>query len=105
MASATRRKFIGGNFKSNGSHASLGPLIEGFNSSGAIPADTDVVIAPSAIHIEYVRSKLRADFNVMVQNIHSSPKSGAFTGEVTLPMLEGESQTSPIVASVGVGVV
>ena len=50
------------------------------NGMGALPARAEVVVAPSALHVEGVRAALRPDVGVALQDVHSAPKLGAYTG-------------------------
>ena len=44
----------------------------------------EVVIAPPAIYVDFVRSELRKDLSVGIQNCYKVA-SGAFTGEIRFP--------------------
>ncbi|KAK8802617.1 hypothetical protein WA171_006293 [Blastocystis sp. BT1] len=83
-----RRLFIGGNWKCNGTKASLTDLINTFNAAGEIKADRDVVIAPTAIHIGFVQGLLRPEIQIAAQNIWKVNGYGAYTGELCAPMLK-----------------
>jgi triosephosphate isomerase len=50
------------------------------NGMGELPAAAEVVVAPSALHAEGVRAALRPEVGVALQDVHSAPKLGAFTG-------------------------
>lgn len=87
----TRRiALVGGNWKSNGTVATVEELVKGLNE-GMGQIDTSkvqVVVAPSAIHLSLpaIRETLdRAVFAVSAQNAYH--EKGAFTGEVNLDML------------------
>ena len=54
---------------------------------GVVILFVDVVVAPPAVYMEYVRSKLNAQIGVAAQNCYKAEK-GAFTGDIryiTLP--------------------
>lgn len=84
----TRKPFVGGNFKSNGTKESLASLISSFNG---LKKDNcpDVYIFPSLIHIQLVQELLTKGggiINVGSQNV-SSTGNGPYTGEVNCEML------------------
>jgi triosephosphate isomerase len=57
--SNARRPFIGGNWKMYGTKASVTALttaLMGF--PGKYPANVEVVVAPTALHLDYVMTKL-----------------------------------------------
>jgi len=78
---AHRRFFVGGNFKMNGTLASLNKLVEGLNSA-TLDAQVEVVVAPPTIQVIACRQALRADVAVATQNVYEKA-SGAFTGEIS----------------------
>jgi len=82
----SRKFFVGGNWKCNGTKASNAELIAGLNAAQIVP-DVEVVVAPIALHIESVRAQLRKDFEVGAQNIYFESK-GAFTGEISAEQLK-----------------
>ena len=51
---STAKFFIGGNWKCNGTHASVEKLVADLNA-GDVPGDVDIVVAPPFIYIDYVR--------------------------------------------------
>ena len=59
------------------------------NEAGEFPENTDVVVAPTALHLGAVADKLRKDVNVACQNIGKNAAPGAFTGELTAGMVKG----------------
>lgn len=60
--------------------AAIGALTQSFLSS------TEVVVAPSAIHLALVRENLRPEIGVAAQNVFDKP-NGAFTGELSVAQL------------------
>jgi triosephosphate isomerase len=46
----------------------------------SIPAGVEVVIAPSALHIEHVKATLRPDVGIAIQDVHFKAALGAYTG-------------------------
>lgn len=86
--SATRKPFVGGNWKANGNTKSNAALIQVLNSAPVDQFDAskvDVIVAPSTIHITSVQAQLRNDIGVSAQNCYMD--SGAFTGETSVDML------------------
>jgi hypothetical protein len=45
-----------------------------------LPSIAEVLIAPSALHIDAVKSALRPDVAVAIQDIHTAKVSGASSG-------------------------
>ena len=83
-----RKAFIGGNWKCNGTKESVAKLVDTLNQGGQKPANTEVICAPTALHLDYVKSNLRADYQVCAQNIWSASGYGAYTGELTASMVK-----------------
>eukprot|EP00698_Gefionella_okellyi_P015973 TRINITY_DN4541_c0_g1_i1.p1 TRINITY_DN4541_c0_g1~~TRINITY_DN4541_c0_g1_i1.p1 ORF type:complete len:250 (+),score=62.93 TRINITY_DN4541_c0_g1_i1:206-955(+) len=79
----SRKFFVGGNWKCNGTRDSITSLTKILASADA--SQSEVVVAPSFVHMELVRSLIRADFAIAAQNCWL--KNGAYTGEVTPDML------------------
>lgn len=81
----TRKFFVGGNWKMNGSQATNKGLVEALNS---VKFDNvEVVVSPPFIYLDAVRKALRPEIELAAQNIHTE-KSGAFTGEISAEMLK-----------------
>jgi len=84
----SRKFFVGGNWKMNGSKNTNLSLIEGLNKGPRPDKSTmDLLVAPPIVYLSQVQHDLSSDFLVGAQNIHSDP-SGAFTGEVSPTMLK-----------------
>jgi len=81
-----RRFFVGGNWKMNGTKASIDKIIE-FLNAGPIDENTDVVVGCPPIYLDYVRSKLDAKIGVAAQNCYKAEK-GAFTAEISPQMIK-----------------
>mmetsp|Transcript_10128 Transcript_10128/g.25689 ORF Transcript_10128/g.25689 Transcript_10128/m.25689 type:complete len:288 (+) Transcript_10128:90-953(+) len=77
--------FVGGNWKCNGSKDSVAKLVAELNS-GSFPANTEVVCAPTFLHLGYVKDNLDSKFQVAAQNCWVG-SNGAFTGEISSEML------------------
>lgn len=77
---------VAANWKCNGSKQSIQELIEVFNQH-SISHNVQCVIAPTFIHIPLVQQLLKnPKFVISAEN--AIAKSGAFTGEVSLPILK-----------------
>lgn len=82
-----RTYLIGGNWKCNGTIASLEQLISDFNAAGPIPANAEVVIGAPSIHIPLCLMTLRKDIAIAAQNC-SLTGMGAYTGEIAASQLK-----------------
>ncbi|HHJ13322.1 MAG TPA: triose-phosphate isomerase [Gammaproteobacteria bacterium] len=82
-----RQTLVAGNWKLNGSLESVKELVAGILAGIADTGDTQVAVCPPFVYIPLV-SNLLADSKVAVgsQDV-SDQESGAFTGEVSGPML------------------
>lgn len=85
----TQRTFwVGGNWKCNGTLASVDALVAGLNAlAGALPPRSalDAVVAPVALHVLRVQAALDPRFALAAQTCHAA--SGAFTGELAAAQL------------------
>mmetsp|Transcript_27732 Transcript_27732/g.71370 ORF Transcript_27732/g.71370 Transcript_27732/m.71370 type:complete len:251 (-) Transcript_27732:162-914(-) len=77
--------FVGGNWKCNGDGASVKTLVDELNA-GSVPADVEVVCAPTFVHLDRVQATLGPSYSVAAQNCWTGP-GGAFTGEIAAEML------------------
>ncbi|XP_071805093.1 triosephosphate isomerase-like [Asterias amurensis] len=84
MASG-RDFFVGGNWKMNGSKASIDEILH-FLKEAEVPENTDVVVSPPAVYLSYVQERLPAKISTAAQNCYKVDK-GAFTGEISPAML------------------
>eukprot|EP00640_Fibrocapsa_japonica_P000961 CAMPEP_0113952418 /NCGR_PEP_ID=MMETSP1339-20121228/90405_1 /TAXON_ID=94617 /ORGANISM="Fibrocapsa japonica" /LENGTH=854 /DNA_ID=CAMNT_0000961029 /DNA_START=6 /DNA_END=2566 /DNA_ORIENTATION=- /assembly_acc=CAM_ASM_000762 len=84
----TRKRFVGGNWKSNGTKAAVAKLVKMFNGFDYPTTDVDVVVAPTWLHIDYVQKNVTPNVQVASQNIAVAEGKGAYTGEVTAAMLK-----------------
>ncbi|GIQ89311.1 triosephosphate isomerase, partial [Kipferlia bialata] len=82
-----RTPVLGGNWKCNGTKASVEKLVSVFNAGAFPAADMDIVIAPPAIHIGMVEASLTKRVELATQNCYVKP-SGAYTGELSVPMIK-----------------
>eukprot|EP01054_Gregarina_sp_Poly1_P010613 Gregarina_sp_Poly_1__10612@NODE_793_length_6259_cov_699_484819_g455_i1_p2_GENE_NODE_793_length_6259_cov_699_484819_g455_i1NODE_793_length_6259_cov_699_484819_g455_i1_p2_ORF_typecomplete_len254_score48_69TIM/PF00121_18/2_2e92CutC/PF03932_14/0_0016_NODE_793_length_6259_cov_699_484819_g455_i154546215 len=83
----SRKPWVGGNWKCNGSKGLIKDLAEAFNGTKFEPSAIDVAIFPTAVHIPYTRELLESKFIVGSQNI-SRTGSGAYTGEHSVDILK-----------------
>ncbi|CAE8620027.1 unnamed protein product [Polarella glacialis] len=93
LMAAKRRFFIGGNWKANGSPASVKQLIEELNSAKLevdTSKDVEVVCSPPFVYLSQVKSDLRKDYAVAAQNMWDKAP-GAWTGETPAAMLKDMS--------------
>lgn len=86
LQASSAKFFVGGNWKCNGTHASVEKLVADLNA-GAVPSDIDIVVAPPFIYIDYVRANIAASYQVAAQNCWTKP-DGAFTGEISAEMIK-----------------
>ena len=84
---ASRKPFVGGNWKCNGTVKSNADLAKALAGSLSQYTNTvDVVVAPTAIHVAQAVNDLKGSgVHVAVQNV-SKTKNGAFTGEISAEM-------------------
>lgn len=83
-----RRPLVAGNWKMNGTCASVGELTLSLNEV-ALPESVDVVVLPPYIYIDRVVSGLASSLiGVGAQNCSVKPGFGALTGEVSAAQLK-----------------
>eukprot|EP00182_Erythrolobus_australicus_P004604 CAMPEP_0185831756 /NCGR_PEP_ID=MMETSP1353-20130828/1689_1 /TAXON_ID=1077150 /ORGANISM="Erythrolobus australicus, Strain CCMP3124" /LENGTH=253 /DNA_ID=CAMNT_0028529863 /DNA_START=83 /DNA_END=844 /DNA_ORIENTATION=+ len=81
------RKFcVGGNWKCNGTKASIEALCKDLEGEEVDGGKVEVVCFPPAIYATYARELLRKDFQMGLQNCWVG-KGGAFTGEIAAEMI------------------
>ena len=84
----SRKPFIAGNWKMNNTIAEAEELIQGLLPRVGAVEDVDVVVAPPFLALQAIVDSARGSaVQVYAQNMHEKD-SGAFTGEVSAPMLE-----------------
>ncbi|KJZ14763.1 triosephosphate isomerase [Marinomonas sp. S3726] len=82
-----RQKIVAGNWKMNGSSESINQLVVGLNAA-IENAPVEVVVAPSFPYLAQVDNLLeKSSIKMASQNV-SEQGSGAFTGEVSISMLQ-----------------
>jgi|EP01047_Picozoa_sp_COSAG01_P071182 triosephosphate isomerase len=82
---ATRTPCIGGNWKCNGSRASIAKLVCTLNG-GEVQPGVEVFCAVPDVYIDYTKALLRPDFAISAQNCWTG-KGGAYTGQISAEML------------------
>eukprot|EP01133_Synstelium_polycarpum_P010582 gene10582-12313_t len=84
--SGTRRFFVGGNYKCNGTKQSLQSLVGDLNNA-ALPSSVEVIISPPSIYLEHVKNIASQKLQVAAQNCYFESK-GAFTGEIAAEQIK-----------------
>ena len=83
-----RRTLIAGNWKMNGSLASIEELINGIKDGLADVTNADMAVCPPAVYISTVNNMIGdANIGLGSQNV-CDQESGAFTGELAASMLK-----------------
>src|ERR1043165_7747097 len=88
--SLVRRPLIVGNWKMNKTAAEAAAFIREFRDRAPASPHADVVLAPPFTALESARNALGPSswISLSAQNVHWEPH-GAFTGEISAPMLRG----------------
>ncbi|KAE9549596.1 hypothetical protein FO519_007192 [Halicephalobus sp. NKZ332] len=81
-----RKFFVGGNWKMNGNKAAIDGIVSFLNQSGGNP-NVDIVVAPPAVYITYVKESVKNNIEVAAQNCYKVA-NGAFTGEISPGMIK-----------------
>ena len=82
-----RRMMVAGNWKMQGTRASVAELIDGLRGL-ALPSDVDVAVFPPELFIDRVISGLEgAAISIGAQNVAVESKQGALTGEISSEQL------------------
>jgi len=83
-----RKPFIAGNWKMHGSASAVRELIAGIRKGAASYADIEIAVLPPFLYIPPICDLLRdSNLKVGAQNLYVGAE-GAFTGEVSGPMLK-----------------
>eukprot|EP01127_Copromyxa_protea_P010098 TRINITY_DN2430_c0_g1_i2.p1 TRINITY_DN2430_c0_g1~~TRINITY_DN2430_c0_g1_i2.p1 ORF type:complete len:216 (+),score=57.75 TRINITY_DN2430_c0_g1_i2:39-686(+) len=83
---SSRKFFVGGNWKMNGSVSFTDSLLKELNAGG-LPNSVDVLVAPPSVYLSQAQSKASSQIKVSAQNCWKDEK-GAFTGEVSPEMIK-----------------
>lgn len=82
-----RKPMVAGNWKMNGLCSSVRTLVEGIKQDESLFSAVDAVVFPSYVHLSLVHQLLAgSSISLGAQNINVA-ENGAFTGEVSGPML------------------
>lgn len=88
MSKALRKVLIGGNWKSNGDQAFIKSFVPSvLNTLKFEDSKCEVVVSPTALHMNLVKSLISNNVQVSSQNVSQYP-NGAYTGEVTSKMIK-----------------
>lgn len=83
-----RQYLIAGNWKMNGTLASIRPLVQGIKAGIGADCRADVALCPPAIYLPEVGQLLSGGpITLGAQNV-SSQEAGAYTGEISAQMLQ-----------------
>ena len=85
---ASRRKFVAGNWKMNGSLAANGELLSGLLSALAGFDAADVAVCAPALYLPQVAELLRGGKIALGAQNASEHAGGAYTGEISCAMLQ-----------------
>ncbi len=92
-----RRPMVAGNWKMNGTRASVRALAGAVVAASASAGEVDVVLAPTAVHLADVASCTSGSVVMLAAQDASAHDAGAYTGEVAAPMLAEFGVTHVIV--------
>ncbi|CAH8495357.1 unnamed protein product [Schistosoma rodhaini] len=84
--SGSRKFFVGGNWKMNGSRDDNDKLLK-LLSEAHFDDNTEVLIAPPSVFLHEIRKSLKKEIHVAAQNCYKVSK-GAFTGEISPAMIK-----------------
>jgi len=87
MSGFNGKALIGGNWKCNGTVASIKAMADVLNAAGEFSSNSEVVIAAPSIHLHSLKSILRPDIAVSAEDVSFKKGYGAFTGELSAEML------------------
>lgn len=82
-----RQKLVAGNWKMNGSKASIRELLDGIKKGIGDVVDSEVAVCPPAIYLGEVESQLSGTPIAWGAQNLSTEASGAFTGEIAASMI------------------
>ncbi|CAK7232953.1 triosephosphate isomerase [Sporothrix curviconia] len=88
---SSRKFFVGGNFKMNGTIKSIKAIVDNLNQA-SLDSNVEVVVAPPALYLLLVRDNLKPEIEVAAQNVYDKP-NGAFTGEISTHQLSDSNIT------------
>lgn len=74
------KALIGGNWKCNGTVASIQSMVSVLNKAGPFSANSEVVIAAPSIHLGTLKTLFRPDIAVSAEDVGFKKGYGAYTG-------------------------
>ncbi|MBE0511167.1 MAG: triose-phosphate isomerase [Chromatiales bacterium] len=83
-----RQKLVAGNWKMNGSRASIKALLDGIKQGIATVESAEVAVCPPYVYLADVEAQLQGTPVVWGAQNLSTEASGAFTGEIASSMLQ-----------------
>ena len=93
-----RRPLVAGNWKMNGSKSGVADLINGIKSGASDIKKTDIVVCPPYVYLQAAETMLQGSaIGLGAQNLCQEPSSGAYTGEISVTMLQDFGCTYVIV--------
>lgn len=82
-----RTFFVGGNFKLNGSKASIKEIVDRLNTA-SLPENVEVVICPPAAYLDFaIQNVTKKQVSVGAQNVYEKA-AGAYTGENSVDQIK-----------------
>lgn len=88
MSAKIAKALIGGNWKCNGTVASVKQMAEVLNKAGPFSANSEVVIAAPSLHLHALKGIIRPDIAVSAEDVGFKKGYGAYTGEISAEMLK-----------------
>src|SRR5829696_2091519 len=83
-----RKKVIAGNWKMHGSLQQVHDLVEGIKGGVGTSSNIEILIFPTFVHLQEINKLLhQSTIQLGAQNLYLGAQ-GAFTGEVSGPMLK-----------------
>lgn len=81
----SRTFFVGGNFKMNGSAASIKDIAVNLEKAKLDP-NTEIIVAPPYIYLNFARETFPSNIQIAAQNVFDKA-NGAYTGEISASQL------------------
>jgi len=82
-----RKPFVAGNWKMNGSRASISTLVKGIQDGMGRVNHAEVVVCPSFVYLSEVAQMLEGNAVMLGSQDVAKETSGAYTGEIAVSML------------------
>lgn len=81
------KALIGGNWKCNGTTASIQKMAEVLNMGGEFSKNSEIVIAAPSIFLSELKKVMRKDIAMCAEDVAFNKGYGAYTGEISAEML------------------